>query len=99
MSGLTNRTTLMREVLENAIGQFENAPAVKAALRKKIARVARAEYYNPFVWALKRKQLLKAFQLAYGAPWVIPEFFRRLRHTLVYQAHRIRNRGRTRGIR
>jgi succinoglycan biosynthesis protein ExoO len=99
MSGLTNRTTLMREVLENAVIQFESAPAVQAALQKKIARVVRAEYYNPFVWALKKKQLRVAFRMAYRAPWVIPEFFRRIRHSLVYQAHRIRNRGHTRGIR
>ena len=99
MSGLTNRTALMREVLENAISQFENAPAVQVALQKKIARVVRAEYYNPFVWALKKKQFRNAFLLAYRAPWVIPEFFRRIRHSLVYQAHRILNRGRMRGIR
>ena len=99
MSGLTNRTALMREVLENAVSLFENAPTVQAALRKKIARVVRAEYYNPFIWALKKKQLGVAFRMAYRAPWVILEFFRRTRHSLVYQTHRIRNRGRTRGIR
>lgn len=98
-SGLTKRNVMMREVLENAISQFENAPAVQAALQKKIARVVRAEYYNPFVWALKKMQLRNAFLLAYRTPWVIPEFFRRIRHSLVYQAHRILNRGRMRGIR
>lgn len=98
MSGVTNRSTLMREILENAISQFENAPAVQAALRNKIVRLVRAEYYNPFIWALKKRQLYVAFQMAYRAPWVIPEFFRRTRRSLAYQTHRIRNRGRTRGI-
>ena len=99
MSSLTNRSSLMREVLENAVNQFEHNVTVQAALRKKIAMVARDEYYMPFVWELKKKQLRKAFQMAYQAPWVIPEFFRRLGHSLAYQAHRIRNGGRTRGIR
>ena len=58
----------MREVLENAISQFENAPAVQAALQKKIARVVRAEYYNPFVWALKKKQLRNAFLTGISGP-------------------------------
>lgn len=99
MSSLTNRSTLMREVLENAISQFENTPAVQAALRKKIAMVARNEYYSPFAWALKKKQLRKAFQLAYHAPWVIFEFFRRLGQSIAYHVHRIWNGGRTRGMR
>ena len=99
MSSLTNRSILMREVLENAVNQFEHAPSVQAALHKKIAMVARDEFYMPFVWELKKKQLRKAFQLAYQAPWVIPEFLRRLGHSLAYNAHRIRNGGRIRGIR
>jgi succinoglycan biosynthesis protein ExoO len=99
MTSLTNRYIMMREVLENAIRQFENAPAVQAALRKKIAMVARNGYYMEFFWALKKKQFRKAFQLAYPAPWVIPEFFWRIGRRLAYQAHRIRNGGRTRGIR
>ena len=53
----------------------------------------------PFVCKLKKKQLRKAFHLAYQAPWVIPEFFWRPGHSLAYHAHRIRNGGRTRGIR
>lgn len=99
MSGLTNRSALMRKVLENAVNQFENAPAVQGALRKKIAMVARNEFYMAFVWELKKKQLRKAFQLASQTPWVIPELFRRLGHSLAYQAHRIRNGGRARGNR
>ena len=99
MSGLINRSIMMREVLENAINQFEHGPTVQVALRKKVTMVARDEYYMPFVRGLKKKQLRKAFQLAYQAPWVIPEFFRRLGHSLAYHAHRIRNGGRTRGIR
>jgi len=99
MSGLSNRSIMMREVLENAINQFEHAPTVQAALRKKVGMVTRDENYMPFVRELKKKQLRKAFQLAYQAPWVIPEFFRRFGHSLAYHAHRIRNGGRSRGIR
>jgi len=99
MSGLSNRSIMMREVLENAINQFEHAPTVQAALRKKVGMVTRDENYMPFVRELKKKQLRKAFQLAYQTPWVIPEFFRRFGHSLAYHAHRIRNGGRTRGIR
>jgi len=95
----TRRITIMREVLEDVAGKFENAPAVQAALCKKIAMVARDEQYMPFVWELKKKQLRKAFQLAYQTPWVIPEFFRRFGHSLAYHAHRLWNGGRTRGIR
>jgi glycosyltransferase involved in cell wall biosynthesis len=99
MTSLTNRYALMVEVLENAIPQFENYPAVQAALHKKIAMVKRTGYYMQFFWALKKKQLRKAFQLASRALWVIPELFWRIGHNLAYQAHRIRNGGRTRGIR
>jgi len=99
MSGLTNRSIMIREVLENAINQFEHAPTVQAALRKKVAMVNLDEQYMPFVWELKKKQLRKAFQLAYQSPWVIPEFFRRFGHSLAYHAHRIWHGGRTRGIR
>ena len=99
MSSLTERYTLMVEVLENAIPQFENAPAVQAALQKKIAMITRTGYYMRFLWALKKKQFGKAFGLAIRAHWVIPEFFRRIGHYLGYQAHRIRYGGRMRGIR
>jgi hypothetical protein len=99
MSGLTNRSILMREVLENAIIQFDDAPNVQAALRKKISMVTRDEHYMPFVWQLKKKQFRKAFQLAYSSPWIISEFFRRLGQSVVYHVHRIRHGGRIRGIR
>lgn len=98
-SSQTMRITMMREVLEDVVGKFENAPPVQAALRKKIAMVARDEQYMPFVWAIKNKQLRKAFQLAYQAPWVIPEFFRGFGHSLAYHVHRIWHGGCSRGIR
>ena len=93
------RITIMREVLEDVAGKFENAPTVQAALCKKIAMVARDEQYMPFVWALKNKQFQKAYQLACQSPWVIPEFFCGLGQSIGYHAHRIWHGGRTRGIR
>ena len=99
MSGLINRSTLMREILENAINRFEHAPTVRGALHKNVAMVNRDEEYMPFVWELKRKKLRKTFQLAYQTPWVIPEYFQRFGHSLTCHAHRIWHGGRTRGIR
>jgi hypothetical protein len=99
MSGLTNRSIMMREVLENAITQFEHAPTVQIALGKKIAMVARDEQYMPFMWAIKNKQFYQAYQLVRQSPWVIYEFFRRLGQSVAYHLHRIRHGGRTRGIR
>lgn len=99
MSCFTDRCSMLRQSLENTLNQFEHAPTVQAALRKKIAIVTREEQYMPFVWELKKKQLRKALQMARHSPWFIPELFRRLGGTLTYHAHRIWNGGRTRGIR
>jgi succinoglycan biosynthesis protein ExoO len=95
----TDRNTSMREVLENAVAQFEHATDVQDALRRKIDLIAREESYMPFVWALKKKQLHKAFRLACQYPWIIPEFFRRSARSLAYNMHRVRYGGRSRGIR
>ena len=99
MSGYSNRSRLMREVLEDAVTDFRHSPAVQEALRKKIAMVAREEQYLPFVRKLKDKRLGEALRMARRAPWFIPEFLRRSGETFAYHAHRIRHGGRTRGIR
>lgn len=98
-TSLSSRSTMMREVLEETIGKFEHAPTVQAALRKKIAMVAREEQYLPFVQELKKKNFYKAFQTACHSPWIISELFSRLSLSLYYQTHRIWHGGRTRGIR
>jgi succinoglycan biosynthesis protein ExoO len=95
----TKRKTMMRKVLEDMMLKFEHAPSVQAALKKKMAKVAQDEQYMPFVWTLNNKQFHKALRLACRSPWVIPEFFRRLGHSIAYHLHRIWYGGRTRGIR
>jgi len=95
----TRRNTMMREVLEEFVGKFKNAPTVQIALGKKIAMVAHEEQYMPFMWAIKNKQFYEAYQLVRQSPWVIYEFFRRLGQSVAYHLHRIRHGGRTRGIR
>ena len=99
MTGSTERSIMMREVLENSIKLFNHAPAIQAALRKKIAMVARDERYLPFIWALKQNEFIKALRLVCQSPWIVAEFFRRLGHSLAYQVHRIWHRGKTRGLR
>ncbi len=99
MTGSTERSGMMREVLENSINLFNNAPAVQAALRKKIAMVRRDERYLPFIWALKKNEFIKALRLVCQSPWIMAEFFRRLGHSLAYQVHRTWHGGRSRGFR
>jgi succinoglycan biosynthesis protein ExoO len=99
MSGLTNRYILMHEVLENAAGHFKHAPSVQAALYKKISLVTRLEKYMSFIWALKRKEFIKALRIAYQTPWIVPNFFRLSFYSLRYHIHRIQHGGSTRGIR
>lgn len=96
-TSLSSRSTMMREVLEETIGKFEHAPAVQAALRKKIDMITREEQYLPFVQELKKKNFYKAFQTACHSPWIISELFSRLWLSLYYQTHRIWHCGRTRG--
>ena len=92
------RCKMMRGVLENAIGDYNHSPNVQSALKKKISILVREEKYMPFVFNLKRKNIFSAIQIVYRSPWVIPEFFKRLRPTLHYHVHRIWHGGRTRGI-
>ena len=99
MSSIANRSTMMREVLENAINKFEYAPSVQVALYKKIKSVVRTERYRPFVIELKKKNFSRALLLAYQSPWIIFEFFHRLFKSLSYHLNRILRGGRTRGIR
>ena len=98
MTGDADRYHMLRQSLEHALDGFEHAPAVKAALRKKISMVKRDEQYLPFVRNLKEKQYRSAFQMARHTPWFIPELFSRLGATLAYHAHRIWHGGSTRGI-
>lgn len=98
-SGYVDRLTMMREILENAVLQFEHAVDVQDALRGKIDAVRRDEAYMPFVWALGKKQMLQAFRLAWRSPWIIPEFLRRSARSLIYNLHRLWHGGRGRGIR
>jgi succinoglycan biosynthesis protein ExoO len=99
MSGLTNRYVLMQEVLENAASYFKHAPNVQAALNKKISLIARLEKYMSFIWALKRKEFIKALRIACQTPWIVPNFFRLSFYSLRYHMHRIQHGGSTRGIR
>jgi succinoglycan biosynthesis protein ExoO len=99
MTGSTERSRMMREVLENSINLFNHAPAVQAALRKKIVMVRRDERYLPFIWALKKYEFVKALRIVCESPWIVAEFFRRLGHSLPYQVHRIWHGGRSRGFR
>jgi glycosyltransferase involved in cell wall biosynthesis len=98
MTGSTERSGMMREVLENSINLFNHAPAVQAALRKKIVMVTRDERYLPVIWALKKNEFVKALRLVCQSPWIVAEFFRRLGHSLAYQVHRIWHGGRSRGL-
>jgi len=97
-SGNIERLVLMREVLENALSQFKHDVDTQDSLRRKIAAVRRDEAYMPFVWALRKKQMLRAIRLALRSPWVIPEFLRRSTRSLIYHLHRLRHGGRSRGI-
>lgn len=100
MSGLANRLSLMRQVLKNAVNQFEHDPSAQNALRKKIAAISREEEeYTPFILALKKKEIRKALKIAYNSPWVIPYFISFLPERLFYHMHRIRHGGRIRGTR
>jgi succinoglycan biosynthesis protein ExoO len=99
MTGSTERSRMMREVLENSINLFNHAPAVQAALHKKIAMVGRDEKYLPFIWALKKNEFIKALRLVCQSPWIVAEFFRRIGHSMEYQVHRIWHGGRSRGFR
>jgi succinoglycan biosynthesis protein ExoO len=100
MSALANRSSLMREVLENAVDQFGHAPSIQKALHKKIAMIYREEkLYTPFFLALKKKDIMKALKILYQAPWIIPAFFSYLPERLFYHIHRVWHGGRTRGIR
>ena len=98
MTSLPDRMTLFREVFENAINKFDHDPSVQLALLKKIAKVCRNELYIPFVLALKMKQYWTAIQLIRKYPWIVKEFIYRLPPSLCYHFHRIRYRGKTRGI-
>jgi glycosyltransferase involved in cell wall biosynthesis len=93
------RCTMMREILEDAIGLFNNSPNIQTALRTKIAMMVKEEQYVPFVLQLKKKKFYSAFKTTINSPWVILEFSRRLGFSLYYHAHRIYHGGRTRGIR
>ncbi len=99
MTGSTERSRMMKGVLENSINLFNHAPDVQAALRKKIAMVKREEKYLPFIWAVKKYEFVKALRLVCQSPWIIIEFFRRLGRSLPYQVHRVWHGGKSRGIR
>jgi succinoglycan biosynthesis protein ExoO len=99
MSALATRSSLMREVLENAVSQFEHAPSIQNALRKKIAMISHEEKeYTPFFLALKKKEIMKALKIVYRSPRIIPEFFSYAPERLFYHVHRIWHRGHARGI-
>jgi succinoglycan biosynthesis protein ExoO len=99
MSGQVKRPGLMREVLENAVSQFEHAPYVQNALREKIAGIIRDEYYTSFILALRRKEVIKTLRFAYQFPWVIPKLFSFMPERAGYHIHRILHGGRVRGTR
>lgn len=98
-TALSSRARMMREILEKAIGNFENAPSIQNALRKKISMVSCEEQYMVFVRLLKNKEFQKALQISIELPWILPEFIRRSGNDIIYHIHRIRHGGRTRGIR
>jgi len=60
--------------------------------------VSRNEQYMPFIWTLKNKEFIKALKLVYYSPWIILVFFCRAGNSIAYQAHRVWNNGRTRGV-
>jgi succinoglycan biosynthesis protein ExoO len=100
MSALANRSSLMREVLENAVDHFGHAPHIQKALHKKIAMISREEKeYTPFFLALKKKEIMNALKIIYRSPWIIPEFFSYMPERLFYHIHRIWHKGHTRGTR
>jgi succinoglycan biosynthesis protein ExoO len=98
-SSVTNRTIMMREILEQSIKKFEHAPSIQDALQKKIAMVIRDEKFMPFVTAIKQKKYSEALQLTLNNfAIIVPEFFSRLGTSVFYHTHRIWHGGRTRGI-
>jgi len=99
MTAQTNRFILMREVLEGAIGDFEHAPDVQAALCKKISQVVRSGHYVAFALAKQRKDVPEALRIVCECPWVVPDHFGHLLRTLFYSMHRARYGGRKRGMR
>ena len=99
MTGISNRTSLMRKALENSINLFEQTPKVQSALYIKVAQVANEEKYKNFILALKKKQLHKALKIAYNTPWLIIRLLIRSVRSKIYHMHRIRHGGRKRGVR
>ncbi len=97
MTTSTKRYVMMQEVLENMVSYFEHAPDVQAALRKKISKVVRRGHYMSFIWALKKKEFMKALLISYQYPWIIPEcFYNTSKSLLYYHVHRVCHGGRSR---
>jgi succinoglycan biosynthesis protein ExoO len=92
------RTKMARKVLESSIELFQESPKAQAALKEKIDMTIREEQYFPFLIEIKNRNFYKAFQMLLCSPWLIFEFFSRLRLSLFYQVHRIWNGGRTRKV-
>jgi succinoglycan biosynthesis protein ExoO len=99
MSALSSRHAIWNDILNDAMIYFNHAPDVQRALKNKMAMVSRNEQYMPFIWAMKRREFIKALKLVYQSPWIIQEFFTRLGKSSAYQTHRIWHGGRSRGVR
>jgi glycosyltransferase involved in cell wall biosynthesis len=98
-TSISNRSCLMRKILEEAIENFEHEPLFQEALQKKIATVIRDEKYWPFVNATKQGRYFEALKMTVKNPaFIIPEFLKRLWFSFYYHTHRIIHGGRTRGI-
>ncbi|NCU33250.1 MAG: glycosyltransferase, partial [Candidatus Moranbacteria bacterium] len=98
-TSMKKRSTMMREILEQAIIDFNHAPSVQEALKKKIAKVIRDEKFMPFVESIKQKKYFDALKTTANNPtFIIFELFKRLGPSIHYNTHRMIHGGRTRGI-
>ncbi len=98
-SSTKRRSTMMKEVLENAMPLFLDFPFVQAALRQKIETVTYDELYMPFLVSLKQRQFISAIKMLYQSPWLVIEFLSRVTESAQYHLHRVWHGGQVRGIR
>lgn len=97
MSALPQRYSLLREVMEDAMGWFSENPEDLLALTSKLSVVARIETYQGFYSALMAGRFRRAGQKAWSDPWVLGEFLKRSWGRLPYHVHRVFHRGVRRG--
>lgn len=93
------RITSTKQILQEALIDFDHAPEVLRALHWRIQKVVTEEKYMSFFSALSEHEFRKALKLSFKFPWVIPEFLSRTMPSMIYHANRIRHGGHRRGIR